>query len=63
MPAPSIRKRGLKVEIIPSSIGLPTVFDKDIIIYCISKLKQAHDRGEPIAQKVKLTTHEHAGGK
>jgi len=48
----------VKVEIIPSSIGLPTVFDKDIIIYCISKLKQAHDRGEPIAQTVKLTTHD-----
>ena len=47
-----------KVEIIPSSIGLPTVFDKDIIIYCISKLKQAHDRGEPIAQTVRLTTHD-----
>ena len=48
----------VRVEIIPSSIGLPTVFDKDIIIYCISKLKQAHDRGEPIAQTVKLTTHD-----
>jgi plasmid replication initiation protein len=48
----------VKVEIIPSSIGLPTVFDKDIIIYCISKLKQAHDRGEAIVQTVKLTTHD-----
>ena len=48
----------VKVEIIPSSIGLPTVFDKDIIIYCISKLKEAHDRGEPIAQTVRLTTHD-----
>lgn len=47
-----------KIEIIPSSIGLPTVFDKDIIIYCISKLKQAHDRGMAISQTVKLTTHD-----
>lgn len=48
----------VKVEIIPSSIGLPTVFDKDIIIYCISKLKQAQDRGEPIVQTVQLSTHD-----
>lgn len=47
-----------KIEIIPSSIGLPTVFDKDIIIYCISKLKQAHDRGMAISQTVQLTTHD-----
>ncbi len=47
-----------KVEIIPSSIGLPTVFDKDIIIYCISKLKQAHDQGREISQTVRLTTHD-----
>ena len=48
----------VKVEIIPSSIGLPTVFDKDIIIYCISKLKLAHDHGEPICPTVQLTTHD-----
>ena len=26
------------VEIIPSTLGLPTVFDKDVLIYCISRL-------------------------
>ena len=29
---------GMVVEILPSHKGLATVFDKDIIIYCISKL-------------------------
>ena len=48
----------VKVEIIPSSIGLPTVFDKDIIIYCISKLMQAKNQGEAIKQVVRLTTHD-----
>lgn len=48
----------VRVEIIPSSIGLPTVFDKDIIIYCISKLMQAKNDGEEIKQVVKLTTHD-----
>lgn len=47
-----------RIEIIPSSIGLPTVFDKDIIIYCISKLMQARNRGEEIKPTVRLTTHD-----
>ncbi len=34
-----------RVEIIPSSIGLPTVFDKDILIYCISKLVDMKNKG------------------
>lgn len=48
----------VRVEIIPSSIGLPTVFDKDIVIYCISKLMQAKNEGEAIKQEVRLTTHD-----
>ena len=48
----------VRVEIIPSSIGLPTVFDKDIVIYCISKLMQAKNQGEVIKQEVRLTTHD-----
>lgn len=48
----------VKVDIIPSSIGLPTVFDKDIVIYCISKLMQAKNEGEEIKQEVRLTTRD-----
>jgi plasmid replication initiation protein len=48
----------VRVEIIPSSIGLPTVFDKDIVIYCISKLMQAKNKGLAIGQEVRLTTHD-----
>lgn len=47
-----------RLEIIPSSIGLPTVFDKDIVIYCISKLMLARKRGEDIKPTVRLTTHD-----
>lgn len=47
-----------RIEIIPSSIGLPTVFDKDIMIYCISKLMQLSNAGEAIGPCVRLTTHD-----
>jgi plasmid replication initiation protein len=49
---------GNKVEIIPSIRGLPTVFDKDILIYCISKLMHMKNSGREIGAKVRLTTHD-----
>lgn len=49
---------GNKVEIIPSVRGLPTVFDKDILIYCISKLMHLKNSGREIGPKVRLTTHD-----
>ena len=29
---------GVKVSIVPSGLGLATIHDKDILIYCISQL-------------------------
>ena len=49
---------GNRLEIIPSVRGLPTVFDKDILIYCISKLMHMKNLGRPIGPKVRLTTHD-----
>lgn len=37
------------LEIIPSALGLPTIFDKDIFIYAISKLQQAMNQGLEIS--------------
>ena len=57
------------VEIHPSSKGLASIFDKDILIYCISKLMHRKNRGEAIGQVVRITTHDllvatnrHTGG-
>ncbi|MGO9170412.1 MAG: replication initiator protein A [Rhodomicrobium sp.] len=49
---------GNRLEIIPSVRGLPTVFDKDILIYCISKLMHMKNSGQTIGPKVRLTTHD-----
>lgn len=54
----SYENNGVRVEIIPSSIGLPTVFDKDILIYCISKLVHMRNEGREIGPCVRLTTHD-----
>ena len=42
------------VEIMPSVIGLATVHDRDVLIYCISQLIAALNKGMAISRTVKL---------
>jgi len=46
------------LEIIPSALGLPTIFDKDIYIYAISKLQQAINQGLEISNDVYFTAYD-----
>jgi hypothetical protein len=45
-------------EIRPSVKGLATVFDRDILIYCISQLVAAVNDGRPISQKLRLRAYD-----
>lgn len=47
-----------KLEITPSGIGLPTIFDKDILIFCISQLMHMKNRGEKIGKRVRFSARE-----
>lgn len=47
-----------KLEITPSGRGLPTIFDKDILIYCISQLMHKKNRGEKIGKRVRFSARE-----
>ena len=49
---------GMFVEIHPSSKGLATIHDKDLLIYCVSKLMHQRNQGAPIKQVVRITTHD-----
>src|SRR5262249_26366259 len=49
---------GVIVEIHPSSKGLATIFDKDILTYVVSKLMHRRNHGEPIGPMVRITTHD-----
>lgn len=46
------------LEIIPSGLGLPTIFDKDILIFCISQLMHKKNRGEKIGKRVRFSARE-----
>ena len=49
---------GARLRVVPSGKGLATIMDKDILLYCISKLVHDLNRGEPIGPTVELTAHE-----
>jgi plasmid replication initiation protein len=46
------------LEITPSVKGLATIYDKDILIYCISQIMAKLKNDEPIAQRVRINSHE-----
>lgn len=49
---------GKRVIVVPSGKGLATIMDKDILLYCISKLVHSLNSGEEISPWVDLTAHE-----
>ena len=48
----------VRLEITPSYNGLPTIFDKDILIFCISQLMHMKNRGEKVGKRVRFTGRE-----
>ena len=49
---------GNSIEITPSVKGLATIHDKDILIYCISQLIEAINRGEEVSRRVRVTAYD-----
>lgn len=46
------------VTVTPSVQGRATIFDADILIFCISQLMAAMNAGRPLARKLTLTAHD-----
>ena len=49
---------GSTLTIIPSALGLPTIHDKDILLYCASYLRAAINRGETPSRKIRFAAHD-----
>jgi len=49
---------GAWLELRPSSIGLATVFDRDILIYCISQCMAALNEGREVHRTMRLSAHD-----
>ena len=48
----------VEVTVTPSVRGRATIYDKDILIYCISQLMAAVNAGRTISRKLTLTAHD-----
>lgn len=46
------------LEITPSVKGLATIYDKDILIYCVSQIMAKLKRSESVSQRVHINSHE-----
>ena len=46
------------IRIIPSTLGIPTIHDKDILIYCISYLRAAMNEGKTPNRTVRFTVYD-----
>lgn len=47
------------VEVAPSQYGRPTIFDKDLLMYCISQVVEGMNRGRTISQRVQIVAHDY----
>lgn len=60
-PETSIRRyehNGNWLQITPSVKGLATIYDKDILIYCISQLIEKMKRGETVGQRLRINSYD-----
>jgi plasmid replication initiation protein len=46
------------LQIIPSVKGLATIYDKDILIYCISQIIEKLKRKQAVGQRVRITSYD-----
>ena len=49
---------GKRIVVVPSGKGLATIMDKDVLLYCISKLVHDINAGNEVSPWVDLTAHE-----
>ncbi len=54
----SYAHNGVEITVTPSVKGLATLFDKDILIYCISQLMAALNAGREVTRHLRLTAHD-----
>jgi len=60
-PETAIRRyehNGNWLQIVPSVKGLATIYDKDILIYCVSQVMEKLKRNEPVGPRIRITSYD-----
>ena len=52
------RKDNMRISITPSVVGLPTIFDKDVLLYCTSLLMTEVNAGRTPPRTLRISTHD-----
>lgn len=52
------RHGDVKIEMVPSRKGLPTIYDKDLLIYAVSKVAASIRHGQPVGPTVEMPSAE-----
>lgn len=52
------KNNGVEIKIRPSTVGLPTIFDKDILLYCGSLLIAEVNKGIIPPKTIRISTHD-----
>ncbi|MCY4304372.1 MAG: replication initiator protein A [Aestuariivita sp.] len=47
---------GTKIEVLPNYLGRPTIWDKDLLIYAISSLRNRMEQGEEVSPRILFHT-------
>lgn len=47
-----------RLEVTPSVDGRPTIFDKDLLMFCISQVVEGGNRGRQVSRRVSFTGHQ-----
>jgi plasmid replication initiation protein len=53
----SYRRGNNSLKVIPSNIGAPTIFDKDLLIFIISQIARAINEGKPASRRVQFDVY------
>jgi len=53
----SYSRDGKSLTVIPSNIGAPTIFDKDLLIFIISQIARAINEGRPVSRRVRFDVY------
>ncbi len=46
------------IRVTPSRAGRPTIFDKDLLMYCISQVVEGMNRGRQVSKRVQITAYD-----
>lgn len=53
------RNGAITIEVMPSLLGLPTIMDKDVLIYCASLLMQEQNAGREPPRRIRFSAHDY----